>query len=298
MTVCTAALFTWNYGTPDALDPGPAIIAASDRLLVDDGLGIKYEKDRWKAAVVSAHHIVMVSGAMTVHSDVLKDIHDFILNTKNCTTKQIADKWSEVLRRYTRTEAANLYLSPLNMDEETFVTRNKLLEPTLAIELAQQMQDHKVDAEAIVLGCDDKNASLYSVDRRGRLSCHDDIGFVSIGSGGIHASGHFMIEDHSHFSNYYKTLFNTFSAKKKAEVSPDVGDKFTDMFIITRGGVSKIPDAIVDKMEQIYKTHLIERKKMVERDLQQIAEADMQASAQPPPETNVVEPNPQDGSSS
>src|SRR5262249_26288810 len=143
-----------------------AIVAASDRLLIDEGLGIKYEKHRWKAAVVSTHHIVMVSGAITVHSDVLKDLYKFISDNQGINTRQIAEKWSEILRRYTRAEAVSLYLSPLNMDENTFVTQNKLLDSSLAIELAQQMQDHKVDAETIVLGCDDNSASLYSVDRR------------------------------------------------------------------------------------------------------------------------------------
>jgi hypothetical protein len=292
VTICTAAIFSWNYSeTPGAVDGGLAIVAACDRMLTDEGLGIEYEGDKWKAAIVTRQHMVLIAGAMAVHSDVVRDLQQALLRNPHLATREIADEWSALLRRYTRKEAAQLFLSPLNLDETTFISQSKLLDPALVIELSNQLQGHTVDAEALVIGCDEKTAHLYYVNKKGTVKCHDDIGFVSIGTGGIHASAHFMLESYSASSYYYKALFAAFSAKKKAEVAPAVGNKYTDMFLITRGSVSRIPDPVVSTMQEIYDEHAAERQKMVARDLQRIVEADTRASAQPPPAAEPPPPN-------
>ena len=92
------------------------------------------------------------------------------------------------MREYRMKEAARLFLSPLNLDEKSVLAQQHTMEPSLVIELANQLQGHKIEAEALVLGCEGKQAHLYRVDRSGVVTCHDDIGFVSIGNGGVHAT--------------------------------------------------------------------------------------------------------------
>ena len=288
MTVCTAAIFTWIYDG-EKQDVGPAIIAASDRMLTDEGLGIQYEGSRRKAGIVAKNHIILVSGPFVVHSELLQRLTAALEDKPTATTFEIATIYARLMREYTREQASHLYLEPLPAElRERFVSNQRSLDPALVADLANQMQGHELkgDPEAIIAGCDGKSAHLYRVSAAGLVTCHDDIGFVSIGNGGIHASGHFMLEGHNHGVWYFNALFSAFAAKKRSEVAPGVGP-LTDMFLVTRDSRMKIPQSIIDTMEAIYAGHTKERKKMVDRDLQMIIEADKAARAQPQPGTNA-----------
>jgi len=131
-----------------------------------------------------------------------------------------------------------------------------VINPAIIIELANQLQGHKIDVEAMVVGCDgQKDANLYRIDHHGLITCHSDIGFMSIGSGGIHSSAHFMTTSFTHATTYYRALYHTFVAKKKAEVDPYVGIR-TDMFLLNRDGVSQVPAEIIEALEAIYSENI------------------------------------------
>jgi hypothetical protein len=54
---------------------------------------------------------------------------------------------------------------------------------------------------------------------------------------------------------YYRALHHTFVAKEKAEVDPFVG-AYTDMFLINRSGITKIPDDVIAVLQNIYSENL------------------------------------------
>jgi hypothetical protein len=183
MTVCTASMFFWLYDK-DTNNFGSAIIAASDRKLSDTGLGIGYQGSRWKGAMFpSIKQLVLVSGDIVIHSAILR----------------------ELIRNYKMVEATRLFLSPLNLNQAAFLAQQRTMESRLVSDLANYLINHKIDAEALVAGCDgEKEASLYRVDNNGLVTCHSDIGFVSIGSGGIHSSAYFMTLPYSHVTMYFR----------------------------------------------------------------------------------------------
>jgi hypothetical protein len=174
------------------------------------------------------------------------------------------------------------------------------MEPTLVIELVNQLQNHKIDAEAIVAGCDgEKEANIYRINSSGIVTCHSDIGFLSIGSGGIHSSAYFMTTSYSsNLTMYYRALYHTFVAKKKAEVDPFVG-AYTDMFLINRSRITKIPDEVIVVLKEIYTENLEREKHLPEEAEKQIIEAEKLLFPQPskPPSeiaTSSVERQPGD----
>jgi hypothetical protein len=193
MTVCTAALFFWNYNPIGEPDLGPAVIAASDRALTDSGLGIGYEGARFKGSVLPTKQLVLVAGDLTTHSAVLRLLNAELKPEQPTSTVQTANMVARLLREYRMREASHTFLAPLNLDENSFLAQQRTMEPTLVIELANQLQGHKIDAEAMVAGCDgDKDANIYRINSLGVVTCHSDVGFLSIGSGGIHSSAYFM----------------------------------------------------------------------------------------------------------
>jgi hypothetical protein len=112
------------------------------------------------------------------------------------------------------------------------------------------------------------------------VTSHDDIGFVSIGNGGVHASAQFMLASYTHVVAYYRALYQTFAAKKRAEVAPGVGD-FTDMFLINRNGVTQVPPAVIDVLNEIYAKNLERVRRFPEEAEGQLVEAEMRLFSQP-----------------
>jgi hypothetical protein len=277
MTVCTASMFYWMYGDNDI---GPAIVTASDRMLTDIGLGIEYQGSRYKGATVTKKHMVLVSGDVTVHSAMILEIAPIVQDNSLLSTLDIAELCSKFMRTHRMKDAARTYLAPLNLDEESFIDRQRTMEPQLVIELTNQLQGHKIEVEALVIGCDDKLAHMYRVDQAGIVSCHDDIGFVSIGNGGVHSSAQFMLDSYVHNYNYCRALYLTFSAKKRAEVAPGVGD-FTDMFFINRNGVTQVPLTVINVLNRIYKENQKRIKKFPEQAETRIIAAEKAIFPQP-----------------
>lgn len=304
VTVCAAALFTWSYDT-EKKDFGAAIVAFSDRMLTDEALGIEYQGGKWKAAIFHKH-MILVSGPFVVHSECLLRLDKKLKERESAgdpapTTVELANLYARTLRDYKREQASQLYLEPLTLDkDDRFISQQKLMDSALVADVARQLQDHEIagNPEALVIGCDGKTAAhLYRIGKEGLVTCHDDIGFVSIGTGGIHATAHFMLEGQHLNDRFYKTLFTAFSAKKKAEVAPGVGDDHTDMFVVTRDGVVKQHDDLVNEMKRVYAFNRDARKKLEEQDVNSLMEFDRifhqkrNAGAQPTP----AKPAPADG---
>jgi hypothetical protein len=248
MTVCTASMFFWSYGPGDY---GGAIIAAADKMLTDLGLGIEYQGSRGKWAAFGRQRLVLVAGDMAVHSEILRRMHTVLGAVELPSTPETAELVAKELRTYRASDAAKLYLAPLGLDDNSFISRQRSMESQLVLELANQLQDHTVDAEALVLGCDNGQATMYRINKSGLVRNHSDIGFVSIGNGGIHSTAHFMFESYSHATTYYRALYQTFKAKKRAEVAPGVGE-FTEMFLVNRDGAFPIQREVIEALEKIH----------------------------------------------
>jgi hypothetical protein len=125
----------------------------------------------------------------------------------------------------------------------------------------------------MVAGVCDKNAGLLRIDDYGVVTNHTDIGFLSIGSGGIHSSAQLMYEPFSHQRHYFKALHSTFLAKKRAEVAPGVGAA-TDIFRINRDNVVRVPDPIMANLEKVYAAQRAAAAKRTDLAITQLEAAD------------------------
>lgn len=273
MTICVAAIFRWVYDG-EKQDIGPAVVTASDRMLTDEGLGIEYEPNQYKGAHLTDRIMALVSGDVTVHSAVLQTLIPSLSSKPDDRVGVVASMYAQRVRQLIAQRAANRFLSPLGLDANTFLSRQKEMDPALVMELSNRLLDQEVEGEALIVGCEgDTAAHIYSVDKRGAVRCHDDLGFAVVGIGGIHAAGQFMTYSYTNMWGWYPALAITYAAKKRSEIAPGVG-KETDMFYITRSGVAQIPQetrtavgAAFDESERL--------KKQIDHDLvEKIKEAD------------------------
>jgi hypothetical protein len=250
MTVCTAAIFLWFY--PDET-VGPAIITASDRMLSDIGLGIEYESSRWKVGVLGTHHMILVAGALSFNSLAVSQLTLALRDNPAASTYDIASLYGSIVSKLAFERAFKRILSPLGVQADTHNGLKGIeglnLDSSLLLQLSDQMQAETIDCEAIIVGCDARECSLFRVDSRGIVARHDDIGFVSIGTGGIHASGYLMQEPYDHRTGFNEALLTVFLAKKRAELAPGVGRE-TDMFFVNGDGVNKVDERIMGSLER------------------------------------------------
>src|SRR5690348_16037236 len=130
MTVCTASMFVWSYGPEDF---GTAIVAASDKMLTDEGLGIEYQGSRGKWAAFDKRLLVLVAGEMVIHSAVIERLFIELKDVTIPTTLGLSELVAKELREYRTQEAVRLHLSPLNLDEDSFLAQQRTMDSNLVL---------------------------------------------------------------------------------------------------------------------------------------------------------------------
>lgn len=226
-------------------------------MLTDHGLGIEYESSRWKVLTVGSHHLILVAGDYTVISYTLRHFIETISGDKQRTTAEIAEDLSASICKVRFEQAAKRNLMPLGVSFKAMLTEGMGFETlnipdSLKQHLIGQFQAESLDLEAMVVGCDAKIASLLRVDCQGLITQHDDVGFLSIGGGGIHSSAYFMQLPYKHHALYPSAVLTTFLAKKRAEIAPGVGS-LTDMFLITADGWRRLEADEMNLLERAYR---------------------------------------------
>ena len=150
----------------------------------------------------------------------------------------------------------NSILAPFGLTHETFIKKQRQLAPSLVETLTAKIlhfDPFPQVVELILAGFDGTGPHIYVV-RGFEITCHDSTGFAAIGSGAWHAESQFMFAGHARHNPLAETMLLLYAAKKRAEVSPGVGED-TDLFQIgplPHGLMMQVPDYIVDELEKSY----------------------------------------------
>ena len=275
MTVCIAATFQWNYGTDDAPEWGAAIVAASDRMQTAGDL--EYEAPRRKICHIAEKVVIFVSGEIPIHSEAILKLIKHLLVSKETEVPKIAELYGGFISDYRLKQAETLYLSPIGLDRDSFITRQNEMSPTFISDITRQMQNHRVDAEAIVCGIDNIGTHILHVDCDGFCTYQNDRSFVSIGIGYHHANSWLMAEGYSDTWSMRQAIFAVYAAKKRGEAAPGVG-KATDVHLITKMGVSLLIPDLFGRLEGSFQAYLAEHHQSVEA---AIARLKIEAEASP-----------------
>jgi hypothetical protein len=249
-----AAVCRWTYPNNEH---GHAIIAASDRMLTRGET--EYEPSQQKVGTLSRRIIVLVAGNMSIHSEAIQKTRRALTAAPTERVEEVAAIYGAAIKDYRVREAAQIYLSPLGLTPESLARGEA---GPLAADLAAQMQGHHLEVEAIVAGHDEAGAHIYHVAHNGFTTCHDDIGFLSIGIGASHADSWIMSWGFANWWLYHDTVLLLYAAKKRAEVAPGVG-VFTDMHFVSRDGIAPVTPQVVTKVSELYDKLLKQQRQQV-----------------------------------
>jgi hypothetical protein len=129
MTVCVAAVCNIRPGEP------PFVVGASDRMITI--LDAEFEPRQTKQLRLASHTMGLFSGDMQVHAVVCPATMRNLsrLGLTHPQVKDIAEAYAEEFARYRRNQAERLYLTPVNLTVDTFITAGHTLDPNLASDL-------------------------------------------------------------------------------------------------------------------------------------------------------------------
>jgi hypothetical protein len=248
MTVCVAALFNATDES-GLLERG--VVSASDRMLTTGD--IQYEPFKHKVGQLTPQALVMIAGDYAIHSEAVIGVKRSIAERQLSDIEDIAGAYADQLRRITTKHAVQLYLAPIGLDHDSFITNQKDMSPQLVSELTAKLQRFRLDIEAIVVGFSGPQwVRLFVIGSDCISVCNDDVGFAAIGIGAWHAKSHFMFSGYAaDTAKFVDAVYNTYAAKKRAEVAPHVGDQ-TDIYVGMKNGFNPLIPDIRAVLQPVY----------------------------------------------
>lgn len=248
LTVCVAAICEDNI-----------ILGASDRMVTAGD--VEFEPPQTKVTFLTSSIAVMIAGDSSLQVEIVYEARDEVQQrvvaepTNWWRVRDVANIFFKNFKQAKRTRTENAILDPLGLDYDSFITRQQELSSELVDKIATEILNFEMsEIETIVTGVDTTGAHIYVVTNRG-VTCRDSVGFAAIGAGYWHANSQFMFAGHARSKPVPQTLLLTYTAKKRAEVAPGVGEA-TDMFWIgpSVGNSFPVGDHVVGKLGEIYDT--------------------------------------------
>jgi len=258
VTVCIAAICDGN-----------TIFGAADRMVTTED--VEFEPPMPKIIPLTTSIRIMTAGDSALQSEILQDVsyEVFARIDKDPDNwwkiKDVAELYVKFYNSAKLSRAETAILAPIGLNRETFIVHQQQMSKELVTSLAKEMLHFELSyVSTIVTGIDMTGAHIYMV-RQGEISCLDTVGFASIGSGSRHAESQFMLARHTPSSPFADTFLLVYSAKKRAEVAPGVGED-TDVFMIGGlGYATQIKEEIVKGLEKIYQ-EIANKERKIQKD--------------------------------
>jgi hypothetical protein len=220
--------------------------------------GVAFEPDSQKVRHFTSSISALWSGNTNILAEVLATVADEISQELECdpprdwfSVKEVVDLYVARWGDAKRARATAAYLSTLGLTLESFLDRNRSLDPAVVDKLTSSIVSYSLPSSScIITGIDHSGAHIWVVTD-GQATCHDTNGFAVIGAGQWHAESQMISGKHSQAKTPSETLVLVHMAKKRAEVTPTVGIA-TDIFLIgpKLGQSAPLSDEYLQKLDE------------------------------------------------
>jgi hypothetical protein len=219
---------------------------------------VEFEPPQSKIIGLTSSIVIMIAGDASAQAEIVHKLSVEVANkiiqepTRWLTVSEVAYLYSDFALEFRNDRASRSILRPLGLDHASFQSQQRSMSSALVKDLASELINFQApDISAIIAGVDETGPHLFVADYSG-VASQDRVGFAAIGAGYWHAQSHFMFEGQIPESSFAQSLLCTYSAKKRAEVAPGVGES-TDMFAVwSLGKSSTLGTHVTDRLETIY----------------------------------------------
>jgi hypothetical protein len=178
---------------------------------------IQFEPPAQKVYFLTSSIAIMASGDLAFHTEILAEVNRIVLERIKprpdvwMPVKDVVDIYISERNRAKLKRAESEILSPLNLDRNSYLTTQKIMDSDLVDKIAQELINFRVpDVSTIIMGVDQIGDNIlphiYTIHNN-YVSCDDAIAFSAIGSGSRHAESQFMLARHAWNRDLSETLF-------------------------------------------------------------------------------------------
>lgn len=243
MTICIATI----------CDEFKKVVVASDRMITGRYPPIEFEHEISKINKLTETCVMLSAGNALPSEELLQKVKPKIREKGGLSIAQINDIIEEAYEELRTKEIEARYLRPRKiMTIENFYKEyiNKIPQG-MAAALDGEMANFQYDLVILVAGVDEEGAHLFTVHNPGISNYHNRLGYCSIGIGDLHSSISLISSNFSPHTKLIHGIFNTYKAKRAAEVAPGVG-RATDMAVIDSKGIKTLTEGDIKKLEEVY----------------------------------------------
>ncbi len=234
----------------------PMIVGAADRMVTVEGGPIEFESPEPKVYRLTTYCAAMISGDSAIQAVLLrrtlKVVDERYEKINVVPIEDIAQIYADEFARYRRELAERRYLTPRGLTVESFLEKQKAMNPDLATTLDHRLEHAEIDPETIVAGLDAEGAHIFVVSDPGEVTCMDREGFAAVGIGASHAESQFMFARYCRQTPIGSAMMLTYSVKKHAEPAAPGGRETDIVFVGPFNGVEMASEAEKDGLDQIY----------------------------------------------
>lgn len=203
--------------------------------------------------------VAVTAGSALAHTELFKATRAKFAGTPR---PPIIDLVQEMKNNYVRLRtlrAEERHFKPLGLTVASFLQNQRSLDSTLVLRLSHQLEEATygggIGLQIVVAGVDTAGAHIHCIFDPGSSECFDAIGYCSIGSGERHADSALIINDYNVALSVKKSLYLMFEAKKRAEMAPGVGRKYTDVSIISDSAIRSLTVQDIQELQKVYDKH-------------------------------------------
>jgi hypothetical protein len=237
-------------------DDGKKAIAIADRMVTDEEyLAVKFEHLIPKIDVLSDNCVAMMAGDALDPWEYLEQIKSRIGGQRRLPIAQILEYAKEefVKLRNKRVNESIFYKRELTLKD--FYKNQANLDSELVGILDQMVDECALGIDILLVGVDEDGAQIHYIVDPGTSKCFNNLGYVSTGIGDRHSDITFVDSKYTSKLPFKQALYLAYKAKRRAESAPGVGDKFTDIYVISRN-CKVVSEATINKLRQIYEKEL------------------------------------------
>ena len=213
VTVCVATRCTGNI-----------IFGASDRMLTSGD--VEFEPETSKIYPLTRSITALVAGDSSLQIEMYIELRKYIDERVEkepnnwLLVRDIAYRYLGIRQEIRKKRAEQALLSPLNLDQNSFLSRQNELSKDFILKLTEELVNFPIPSvETIITGVDPFGSHIYTIISD-TIRCDNSVGFSSIGSGYWHANSQFMLARYNFESVLADSLLLTYIAKRRARKLP------------------------------------------------------------------------------
>lgn len=251
MTICIVALCEKNK----------TAILVADRMIT--AVDTEFEQDTTKIEKLCGNCAAVTAGSALAHTEICRNVVNEFSDQPAPLIESVAERVKHHFVQLRLKRAEEETFKPMGLTVGGFLKSQKTLEDTVVMRLTRSLEEARLKLRILIAGVDKTGAHIYYIRDPGTSEIFDSIGYCAIGSGDRHAGGVMIDNDYTGGWPLRRAIYVVYEAKRRAEKAPGVGQKYTDIVIISQKKWSALGEKELEQLKDVFK-----RKSELEADLQ------------------------------